>query len=51
MADGGVFLNVRHGRDGITLGPGSGLVMSELIRGLSPSANITGLGLPPRKHK
>ena len=30
---GGVYLNVGHGRDGITLGPGSGKVMSELIRG------------------
>ncbi|KAL8895871.1 MAG: hypothetical protein Q9207_007971 [Kuettlingeria erythrocarpa] len=29
---GGVFFNVGHGSDGITLGPGSGKVMSELIR-------------------
>ena len=41
-----VFLNVGHGSDGITLGPGSGKVMSELIQDLNPSANISGLGLP-----
>ena len=43
---GGVYLNVGHGRDGITLGPGSGKVMSELIeRGRSESADISGLGI------
>lgn len=42
---GGVFLNVGHGSDGITLGPGSGKVMSELILGVEPSVNISGLGL------
>ena len=43
---GGVYLNVGHGRDGITLGPGSGLVMSELIeQGRSISADISGLGV------
>ena len=43
---GGVYLNVGHGRDGITLGPGSGLVMSELIEeGRSMSADISGLGV------
>ncbi len=37
---GGVYLNVGHGFDGITLGPGSGKVMSELIeRGESLSAD------------
>ena len=41
---GGVYLNVGHGFDGITLGPGSGRVMSELIeRGESLSADISGL--------
>ena len=29
---GGVFFNVGHGSSGITLGPGSGKVMSELIQ-------------------
>ena len=43
---GGVYLNVGHGRDGITLGPGSGLVMSELIEGVRPmSADVSGLGM------
>ncbi|KAL9124675.1 MAG: hypothetical protein Q9217_006020 [Psora testacea] len=42
---GGVFLNVGHGSDGITLGPGSGKVMSELIMGVRPSVDISGLGL------
>ena len=43
---GGVYLNVGHGRDGITLGPGSGKVMSELIEGgKSMSADISGLGI------
>ena len=43
---GGVYLNVGHGCDGITLGPGSGKVMSELIeRGRSTSADISGLGV------
>ena len=43
---GGVYLNVGHGWDGITLGPGSGKVMSELIEGgQSVSADISGLGI------
>ena len=46
VKQGGVFLNVGHGRDGITLGPGSGRVMSELIeQGRSMSADISGLGV------
>jgi glycine/D-amino acid oxidase-like deaminating enzyme len=39
-----VFLNVGHGSYGITLGLGSGKVMSQLIMGVKPSANISGLG-------
>ena len=43
---GGVYLNVGHGRDGITLGPGSGQVMSELIEGRRRiSADISRLGI------
>ena len=43
---GGVYLNVGHGCDGITLGPASGKVMSELIEGgRALSANISGLGI------
>ena len=42
----GVYLNVGHGYDGITLGPGSGKVMSELIEGLqATSADISGLAI------
>lgn len=43
---GGVFVNTGHGTSGITLGPGSGLVLSELILGLQPSVDLSGLGLP-----
>ncbi|KAI0100588.1 hypothetical protein GGR51DRAFT_575271 [Nemania sp. FL0031] len=50
-ATGGVFLNVGHGSDGMTLGPGSGLVMSELIQGIPTSADITRLGLPIDKGR
>ena len=42
---GGVYLNVGHGRDGITLGPGSGKVMSELIQGGGSLAHISCLGI------
>lgn len=43
---GGVYLNVGHGWDGITLAPGSGKVMSELIDGgRSVSADIRDLGI------
>ena len=42
---GGVFLNVGHAKDGIKLCLGSGKVMSELILGRKPSADISGLGL------
>lgn len=46
VEEGGVYLNVGHGRDGITLGPGSGQVMSELIEeGRTKSADISGLGI------
>jgi glycine/D-amino acid oxidase-like deaminating enzyme len=37
-------LNTGHGYDGIALAPGSGMVTSELIRGIKPSADISGLG-------
>jgi glycine/D-amino acid oxidase-like deaminating enzyme len=43
---GGVFVNTGHNRDGVTLGPGSGKVMAELIRGVKTSVDISGLGLP-----
>lgn len=41
---GAFYLNTGHGSDGITLGPGSGKVMSDLIYGRKPAANISGLG-------
>jgi glycine/D-amino acid oxidase-like deaminating enzyme len=44
---GAFYLNTGHGRNGITLGPGSGKVMSDLIYGREPAANILGLGLEP----
>ena len=40
-AKGGVFLNFGHYLDGFTLGPGSGKVMSELIRGVETSIDLT----------
>ncbi|KAI4913367.1 hypothetical protein J4E85_010821 [Alternaria conjuncta] len=43
---GGVYVNTGQGTSGICMGPGSGLVMSELIRGLQPSADVSGLNLP-----
>lgn len=36
----GVFLDVRQYLDGFTLGPGSGKVMSELIRGEESSVDL-----------
>ncbi|KAF3937487.1 hypothetical protein ABW19_dt0208768 [Dactylella cylindrospora] len=44
---GGIFLNVGHGSRGILLGTGSGKVMAELILGMEPSADISGLGINP----
>jgi glycine/D-amino acid oxidase-like deaminating enzyme len=42
---GGLFLNTAHFSDGVTLSLGSGKVMSELLLGLPPSIDISGLGL------
>lgn len=42
---GGLFLNTAHFSDGVTLSLGSGRVMSELLLGLPPSIDISGLGL------
>ncbi|KAI9882199.1 MAG: hypothetical protein M1823_006055 [Watsoniomyces obsoletus] len=42
---GGVFVNTGHDSDGITLGPGSGKVMAELIRGVPTSVDISQLDL------
>jgi glycine/D-amino acid oxidase-like deaminating enzyme len=35
-----------HGSDGITLGPGSGQIASELVLGKTPSVDISSLGIP-----
>ncbi|KAG9195996.1 hypothetical protein G6011_01117 [Alternaria panax] len=45
-ARGGVFVNTGQGTSGIRMGPGSGLVMGEIIRGLQPSADISGSNVP-----
>ncbi|OAP56964.1 hypothetical protein AYL99_09076 [Fonsecaea erecta] len=42
---GSFYLNTGHGSDGITLGPGSGKVMSDLIAGRKPAVDISRLGL------
>ncbi|KAI4693542.1 uncharacterized protein J4E88_001915 [Alternaria novae-zelandiae] len=42
---GGLFLNTAHFDDGVTLSLGSGRVMSELLLGLPPSVDVSGLGL------
>ncbi|KAI4698248.1 uncharacterized protein J4E84_001384 [Alternaria hordeiaustralica] len=42
---GGLFLNTAHFDDGVTLSLGSGKVMSELLMGLPPSVDTSGLGL------
>jgi glycine/D-amino acid oxidase-like deaminating enzyme len=34
---GGLYVNTAHNSDGITLGPGSGKLMSEYLLGLTPS--------------
>ncbi|OJD10867.1 hypothetical protein AJ78_08237 [Emergomyces pasteurianus Ep9510] len=53
---GGLYINTGHNSDGITLGPGSGKVMSELLLGLTPSVSISNFGLEteekiaPSKH-
>ncbi|PVI06210.1 FAD dependent oxidoreductase-like protein superfamily [Periconia macrospinosa] len=43
---GGVFIATGHGAWGISLAPGTGFVLSELIQGRAPSANISALALP-----
>lgn len=41
----GLFVNTAHNDDGVTLSLGSGKVMSELLLGVEPSVDISGLGL------
>ena len=42
--EGGVFLAAGHGPWGISLGPGTGKVMAEMMRGQETSADVTDLG-------
>ena len=42
---GGLFVSTGHNSDGVTIAPGSGKVMAELLLGMEPSINISGLGL------
>ena len=42
---GGLFLNTAHFMDGVTLALGSGKVMSELLMGVPPSIDMSGLGI------
>lgn len=42
---GGVYINTGHNSDGMTLGPGSGKVMSELLLGQPTSVSISALDL------
>ncbi|KAF2828732.1 FAD dependent oxidoreductase-like protein superfamily [Ophiobolus disseminans] len=43
---GGVFIAAGHGAWGISHAPGTGLVLSELIQGRTPSAKVEALRLP-----
>jgi glycine/D-amino acid oxidase-like deaminating enzyme len=43
---GGLVINTAHGSDGITLGPGSGQLASELVLGRTLSVDISSLGIP-----
>lgn len=45
MGDGGVWIASGHGPWGISLSLGSGLVVSEMLQGKKPSADIRALGL------
>ncbi|KAL1894359.1 hypothetical protein Sste5346_005858 [Sporothrix stenoceras] len=42
--DGGVFASAGHGPWGISMGPGTGMVLAELVQGRPLSADIKGLG-------
>jgi glycine/D-amino acid oxidase-like deaminating enzyme len=42
---GGLYINTGHNSDGVTLAPGSGNLMSDLLLGRTPSIPISGFGL------
>ncbi|OJJ08902.1 hypothetical protein ASPVEDRAFT_48031 [Aspergillus versicolor CBS 583.65] len=43
--NGGVFVAAGHGPWGITLAPGTGRVVADLVRGVKPAVDIAGLGV------
>ncbi|KAF2793957.1 hypothetical protein K505DRAFT_243202, partial [Melanomma pulvis-pyrius CBS 109.77] len=47
---GGLFINTGHSSNGITLGLGSGKVANKLVLGITPSVEISSLGLPEGAH-
>ena len=49
--DGGVFVCSGHGNYGVTLGMGSGKLMSQIIMGDPPDIDISNLGLPRQESK
>jgi glycine/D-amino acid oxidase-like deaminating enzyme len=44
---GGLYINTGHNSDGVTLGPGSGKLMSDLLLGRTPSVPISEFRLDP----
>lgn len=50
-AKSGVWVCTGHGRYGITLGLGSGKLMSQLILGETPDLDVAALGFPARRGK
>ncbi|KAL4781765.1 FAD dependent oxidoreductase [Aspergillus varians] len=49
--NGGVFIAAGHGPWGIALSLGTGKVVADLVRGVKPAADITGLGIGSSKAK
>lgn len=47
---GGLFINTGHGSSGVSQGPGSGKVASDLVLGRTPSVDMSDLGLPDDAH-
>lgn len=51
LNQGGVYLNLGQHLDGLTLGPGSGKVMSELIGGKNTSVDLAPFSLPGKSRE
>ncbi|KAL8902944.1 MAG: hypothetical protein Q9207_004267 [Kuettlingeria erythrocarpa] len=45
-----VYINSGHGSYGVTLGMGSGKIMSQLVLGEEPSVNLSKMGVPLDRH-